>query len=136
MVTRLENWPRLLAEELGRAANQPFIWGEHDCALFVAKVVHAVTGNGLPYLYAGTYRDFAGAAEVIAKGGGLYGIFCQHLGQPHTNYRQAGRGDAVLMRLGRLTAGVVDATGEAIASVGPEGMVRLPLNKASFIWSY
>lgn len=136
MVKRLENWPRRLGEYLEKMQNVPFEWGKNDCALFVGGAVEAVTGEPFNASYAGSYSDEQGAAEVIAKGKGLFGIFTSHLGQAHTNPRLAGRGDVVLMRLPQLTAGVVDASGTKIAAVGPQGMVRLPLSRASFIWSY
>lgn len=54
---RLPDWqPRLLAYLRGIAA-EPFAPGRHDCALFAAGAVQAMTGRDLARAYRGRYDD-------------------------------------------------------------------------------
>lgn len=45
---RLPNWPALLDAYIERHRGTPFAYGQHDCALFAAGAVQAITGNRPP----------------------------------------------------------------------------------------
>lgn len=66
---RRANWPRLLAEALAAAKDTPFAWGSHDCALFAADVVLAITGADHGAVFRGRYRTANGAARALKKQG-------------------------------------------------------------------
>lgn len=66
---RLPDWPERLAAYLDQHRLTPFEWGTHDCVLFAAGAVGAMTGNHgmLP----GTWSDRAHAAQLLRRLGGL-----------------------------------------------------------------
>ena len=60
---RHDHWPRLLAEAIQDAAQQPFVWGTHDCALFSADMVKVMTGVDVAAKWRGRYKTPKGAAR-------------------------------------------------------------------------
>lgn len=65
---RLPDWPERLAAYIAANRPLPFAWGTHDCALFAAGAVQAVTGcNVLPAAWA----DRASAAHLLRRLHGL-----------------------------------------------------------------
>ena len=64
-MARYPDWPARLAACIDVARDQPFLWGTHDCALFAARAVAALTGQDPATGLAGTYTDAAGAARVL-----------------------------------------------------------------------
>ena len=73
-IARLEDWQTTLADMVLAAEDVPFAWGTHDCCMWTADVVKAMSVDGIDLAapYRGTYSDAAGAADVIADatGGG------------------------------------------------------------------
>jgi hypothetical protein len=68
-VERLPDWRVRLAEYLARTARASFRPGQHDCALFAAGAVHAMTGRDLAAEWRGTYRTLeAGQAALRRQG--------------------------------------------------------------------
>lgn len=68
-LTRLPDWRARLSEYLGQVARRRFRPGEHDCALFAAGAVQAMTGADLAADWRGKYRALgAGRAMLRAKG--------------------------------------------------------------------
>lgn len=63
----------MLKSYLLKCANEPFRWGERDCALFVADWVRIVTGIDPASHLRGKYSSRDGAM-VIAGRGGLFGV--------------------------------------------------------------
>lgn len=131
---RYEDWPRRLSEFLDRHRMKPFAWGENDCAYFAGKAVEALTGEDHYTKY--KYKTEAGAYKIIKKNGGIEGIISKALGEGHGNIYSAKRGDVVIMKLPEKTAGIVDDSGQFVASLSKDGIVRLPLNRVWRVWSY
>ena len=73
-IVRRQDWPTVLANMVAAAYCEPFAWGTHDCCIWAADVIQAMSENhvDLAASYRGTYSDEAGAAAVIsaATGGG------------------------------------------------------------------
>ena len=66
---RLPDWrPRLVAY-LARITATPFAYGTHDCALFAAGAVEAMTGEDLAAPYRGRYGSLKGGLKCLAKAG-------------------------------------------------------------------
>jgi len=138
-MTRYEDWPRRLDDFLQAASERPFSWGERDCCTLAADAVQAMTGDDPYTLWRGKYKSARGAARIVAKAGGLVGLWTQLLGQPVAPL-MARRGDVVVV--GGVAcapgwseaAGVVDLTGMWIACAGPAGLVSLPLSAAVAAW--
>lgn len=100
-MTRFESWPRLLAEAIEAARGRPFSWGEHDCCLFAATLVLAMTGTDPAARFRGKYKTARGAAGIMKRfaGGGVAAAaekIAAALGCPEVPPRLAGRGDVVL----------------------------------------
>lgn len=66
---RKDNWPEILAEEIKKASNKPFKYGRHDCCLFGANILRAMTGTDLAKGLRG-YTTALGANKTIKKNGG------------------------------------------------------------------
>lgn len=137
MVERLQNWPILLSNYLKERKTMPFDWGVNDCLSFVSGAVAAVTGYNFQDEYL-PYNTEELAAGMLDEYGGVEGIICENLGHRGTDkVLMAGRGDVVLYKAPEGdTAGVVDDSGRYFCIITQYGMIRLPLNKASKVWSY
>ncbi len=68
-MSRRKDWqPRLIAY-LAAASRKPFVPGEHDCALFMAGAIEAMTGEDPAAKWRGKYKSIkAGVAAVRRKG--------------------------------------------------------------------
>lgn len=135
MVNRHPDWSRKLSDFLKNRRALPFQWGSNDCLAFASAAVQALTGVDFFSEYAG-YSDESEAAELLKQNGGVKGIIRKHLGGGTNAILSAKRGDIALVRMPRDTAGVVDDSGQFIALISPSGMVRVPLSKATRVWSY
>lgn len=62
---RRHDWVEQLHAALDEAAVRPFEWGVHDCCLFVADVVLAMTGEDLGAPFRGRYASARGAARAL-----------------------------------------------------------------------
>jgi hypothetical protein len=69
MRVRLKDWRPRLDAFLDSCDRKPLVWGELDCALFVAGCVQAMTGEDFAASFRGTYVDEAGALAAIKAQG-------------------------------------------------------------------
>ena len=66
--SRLPDWrPRLVAY-LTTVAGKPFGYGTHDCALFAAGAVEAMTGNDWAADYRGRYSTLKEGLKLLDQG--------------------------------------------------------------------
>ena len=75
---RHSNWTAPLIEYLAAAARRPFKPGHHDCALFAAGAVAAMTGTDFAAQWRGRYTTLRGGLRVIYywwDGGGQFWLF-------------------------------------------------------------
>ena len=104
-LARFEDWEERLSLCLDNVADKPFEWGSHDCALFAADCVKAMTGVDPAEAYRGKYDTAHGAAQALREHGAgtllktLKAIFGEPI-SPHF----AQRGDVVM--LDRTTTGI------------------------------
>lgn len=71
MTRRRRDWPGRFFRLIGAARARPFAWGTHDCCLWAADSVEAVTGTDPAARWRGTYRDEIGALRLVRALGGL-----------------------------------------------------------------
>jgi hypothetical protein len=124
-------------------ADKPFAWGSHDCALFAASAVEAITGVDVADDFRGKYTTQLGALRTISKvtGGSTIVdavIHCaaKHGLTEHAHPLMAKRGDLVIIdNAGTLIAGVVHLNGRHVVSVSETGLVRLPITNIVRAWS-
>lgn len=133
---RFPDWPERLAAAVEKARTAEFRWGEHDCCLFAADVVHALTGHDYAASFRGRYDDGAGAAVLIASHGSLQALIEAVIGDPIPPSR-ARRGDVVL-GTAPTPAGEEDAIGICIgrlwAAPGQAGLRFLQMSICRAAW--
>jgi hypothetical protein len=129
---RRQDWPLRLEEEIEKARSRKFSWGTHDCALWTAGVVAAITGVDYASAWRGQYTSEFGALKAIAKNGyeGLDEVVTKALGEP-VNTLTAQRGDVVLFD-GAL--GVCTGSSAAFVTVD-DGLTFVPIKQCSMAWS-
>lgn len=64
---RTGDWEQALAAYFAACERKPYAWGEHDCVLFAAGAVLAVTGEDPAAAIRGRYRSKAGAARLLRE---------------------------------------------------------------------
>ena len=67
MLIKLLGWEDRLAQYLLDCTQLAFVWGMHDCALFAAGAVHAMTGEDLGAIFRGQYNDALGSERVLRR---------------------------------------------------------------------
>jgi hypothetical protein len=110
-----------------------YAWGHHDCALFAAGAVQAMTGIDFAAEFRGKYEDEDGARRLLTSLG------CGDVGDLASRYlpeitpAEARRGDVVMIEgvLGPFLA-IVDGR----TAVGPSarGLTHTPLDQAVRAW--
>lgn len=130
---RHQDWPTRLNACIQAARARPFVWGEHDCCLFAADCVLAMTGEDLAAPWRGTYHTEWGAARVLTEQGGLHAIIIRALGYPLASPALARRGDLVIVETeGRLALAVV--SGAHAHAPGPRGLADVPMDRWLQAW--
>jgi hypothetical protein len=66
---RYSFWRTALFNYAQAVAAKPFQWGEHDCALFAAGAVQAMTGEDFAAGYRGRYSTLTGGLRHLRKAG-------------------------------------------------------------------
>lgn len=136
MLTRREDWPSRLAAALEEARDKPFKWGSHDCGLFAADCVLAMTDTDPAALYRGQYVDEAGARDTLwlISGGGLRAAWTKALGPAMNNVKMARRGDVALVEIGGVEAAGIVA-GSRVACLSEVGLAMVPAHRIVAAWS-
>ena len=125
-MTRLPDWkPRLIAY-LATVARRPYRPGRHDCALFVAGGVAAMTGIDL----AAEWRGYASLREGrarLAEAGieDLAGLAARHFAEVPGLFAQEGDVAVLSDRRGQQALGLVQ--GPCVYGVGRSGLALAPL---------
>lgn len=143
VITRAQHWAtRSFHEFLISRAKTPFTWGSHDCALFAADGILAMTGVDIAADFRGQYHDESSALEAIKSiaGGTTIADAAAYCAAKHGLVEwqfplMAQRGDlAVLEESGRLIAGLVHLNGRHIVCAGESGLHRLPITDIKRAW--
>lgn len=97
-MVRREDWSDRLTQAVDAAYNRPFAWGMHDCALWAADVVEAMTGRDPAESYRGRYTTPRSAIKTLRDHGfaDLGEAITDALGEP-IEPKLAQRGDVVLV---------------------------------------
>lgn len=142
-LTRTPHWAqRELHDFLLANAARPFAWGANDCCLFPANAIQSFTGVDLAAAFRGLYSDEAGALRAIASiaGGKTVGDAAAWCAEQHglaelVHPLQAQRGDLVTLANGATeSAGIVGLNGRTLITVGPRGLVTLPITAIQRAW--
>lgn len=130
--TRLPDWQKRMAALCAERQAAPFVWGTHDCCLWAADMVQALTGLDFASTWRGSYSTAAEAAHLLAELGGVSEVAISTLGQPLAP-AFAGVGDVVLVRHdGRELLAVCN--GGTALCVGPDGLYATGMDAALAAW--
>jgi hypothetical protein len=133
---RLPDWEDRLNALIEEREREPFRWGSHDCALWGADVVLALTGIDHGAAFRGKYDDREGAAAALREfgAGTVVRTFDAHLDRVLKPF--AGRGD--LARIRRSPEAPLASLGVVIGSdalcPGDMGLVRIPRARWTVCW--
>jgi len=110
----------------------PFSWGGHDCTLFAADCVLALTGTDPAAAYRDNYSSEAGAVAIIAAAGSLRALVTAAMGM-EINPKLAQRGDVVLIEAaGKEALGI--CVGVNLVAATTVGYRSLPMKRAVAAW--
>lgn len=127
---RLPDWKSRLTAWLAEIVRRPFAPGTHDCALFAAGAVQAMTGRDPAAPYRGRYQTLRGGKRILRQAG-----FADHIdlvvctfAEVHTS--RAAPGDLAVVPTPEGDAlGLVQ--GEAVYVLSPRGIGMLPMTAAT-----
>lgn len=131
---RLPDWPLRLDALVSTRLHAPFCWGVHDCALFAADAVLALTGRDLAAGLRGL--GVRQALRHVRSAGGMCHLVPDIL-PPLTHTALAVEGDIALVEqpargLKRLALGVV--VGNAVLGPARTGLASVPMHCAVQCW--
>lgn len=129
---RLPDWRARLAAVVAAAHRQPFVWGRHDCCLWAADAVRAVTGQDPAHDLRGRYDTANAALQALRGIGGLRGAGAR-MGAPLAGPLLAQDGDIGLVHDGRRPMLAVSVSGLWLCAATP-GLHPLPMAAASAVW--
>jgi len=131
-MTRLPDWPDRLSALVARAHAQPFAWGTHDCCLWAADAVQALTGHDPAADLRGCYSDATGAMRALRAVGGLLGAG-RRTGTRLAGPGHARDGDVALVSDGRRPMLAV-RVGAVWMVAATAGLHALPMGAARLTW--
>jgi hypothetical protein len=133
-MVRLPDWEDRLHAYLDRLAGAAFVWGKHDCALFAAGAVQAITDRDPAATFRGRYTTARGSVRALRRWGAgdlektVAAMF------PDRASAFARRGDLVLV--GDMVGVCVGADALLVGEEdGEPGLVRAPRATWSRCWS-
>lgn len=120
---RHPDWQEKLINAIRAAQKRPFLWGQHDCALFAADCVQEMCGEDFAAAYRGTYDSEIGAKKALLKNhGSLEKALSACMDEVPVKLAQ--RGDVAIMdNSGNNCAGIVWSNG--VFCAGESGLVLL-----------
>lgn len=129
-MTRQPDWRVRLASYLAAVAAKPFAPGEHDCALFAAGAVTAMTGVDLAADWRGAYASLPAGLRALRKAGfdDHIALVARQFKPIHPAFAQVGDIAVLEGDDGFAALGIVQ--GERIYVLRPDGIATLPLTDA------
>jgi hypothetical protein len=130
---RVQGWRGRLAAYLAASVGRPFEWGRHDCALFAADCIEAMTGEDPAAAFRGRYRSFNGGLKVLRKAGHAdhVALATALLDEVAPAFAQAG--DLAMIATPEGAAmGIVQ--GHRVYVLRPEGLATVDLLQAARAW--
>ncbi|WP_374797259.1 DUF6950 family protein [Paracoccus sp. p3-h83] len=127
---RVYNWEARLAAYVARVAREGFAWGQHDCALFAAGAVEAVTGIDPAADWRGRYSSFEGGVKLIRKAG-----FSDHIAAARAWFPKVSRAEVMPGDLAVIDTGAGSAVsvvqGEMLYVLTEAGLGLIPAEQAA-----
>lgn len=122
-----------LQEFLDSVRDQPYAWGQHDCAMFAARATDARLGTA----YAARVADFGATSArayraLVRAGKTLEVLTTGVLGDPVV--KRIEDGDVVLIGKGRRAALGIACPPIAVVATTPAGFIPVPLSAVTRVW--
>jgi hypothetical protein len=132
---RYGDWEDRLRTYLDRVNDEPFRWGRHDCALFAADCIRAMTGFDPGEAFRGRYDTKTGAAEALREfgAGTLLRTVVSWLGKSKSIHL-AQRGDIVMNA--DLACGICVGPYSYFVGEGPGQVGLIPVPTASLKYAF
>ena len=129
---RKPDWEQAAARYFTRVTDQPHAWGRHDCVLFCASAVEAMTGVNLVEGIDADYQDEAGSFRVLASLGAknLADMVDQLLEPAPMN--ELRRGD--VLQYGDRNGFLLINWSPRALGVSERGVVHIPFTAAARAW--
>lgn len=124
---RAPDWKARLVAHLERSSRASYALGQHDCALFAAGAVEAVTGHDPAAAWRGRYSTLNGGLKLLRKAGHQDYIEATAAHLPEIHPSAAAPGDIAVVEdpsTGSLVLGVVQ--GEMIYVLREDGLGLAP----------
>lgn len=124
---RAPDWRIALMQYLADAARAPLRFGTHDCAIFAAGAVKAMTGHDFAAAYRGRYDSLAKGLRLLARDGFADHVALARASLPSVPVATALPGDLAVVPSDPVAAlGVVQgASIYVLAPTGGLGLVAL-----------
>lgn len=135
---RLTDWRSRLSQHIEAERFRPFVWGEHDCCLWICDCIKVMTGVDIAEPYRGQYENAFGAIKqmrLIDNVKTVHSLALKRIG-PTKPWQFAKTGDIVAANLPNLGVGEMDGTGclslgvcfgNSAYFVGPDGLFQIPI---------
>lgn len=125
---RLPDWRPRLVDYLHACVRKPFMPGEHDCALFLAGGVLAMTGVDYATAYRGQYDTIPAGLRLLRADGFEDHTALARSALPVKPVSMAVEGDGAIVLEGRAAAlGIVQGAG--IYVLQESGLALVPLTR-------
>jgi len=137
-ISRCSDWPERLNAVIEAARHRPFAWGAHDCALFAADAIRAMTGIDPAHDWRGRYHGMRAAVRLKRRSGctdwlHLFRTQAARWGLPDIAPDRAQRGDVVALALPNDPV-IGICVGARIAAPGWHGLLFLSRDPALDAW--
>jgi hypothetical protein len=120
-LTRVFDWRTKMQENLHAIERVPFEWGVHDCALFAADHVRAITETDFGVDFRGNYTTAFGAAKILKEKGcdDLLDLCKKLFPEVHPAFADAG--DLLILEAPDTGYALAIVIGETIGVLTPNG---------------
>lgn len=130
---RLADWQLNFEKFIAKYRHSPFVWGKHDCCLFAANSVLAITGKDYAESLRDSYDSVESAVKVIKQFGGIESIASSLTGISPVSASYADVGDVLLvLQCGREMLAVCN--GSTMFAPGERGLITLETHTALKTW--
>jgi hypothetical protein len=136
---RYSDWPSRLHSYLETRRYAEFAYGSHDCCLFVADAIVAMTGIDVAASFRNTYHSGPGALRRICAYSAfatvedlVATVFREH-GLPEISPAHAARGDVALLPENGHILGLISLSGTVLAAA-EHGWLEYPATIACRAW--
>jgi hypothetical protein len=130
---RRPDWVSRLWLEVEASKARELVWGEHDCCLFAARCVDAMTGSEYVRELQAEYQDKTTGLRFIARHGSLQAAIESILGEP-VQWWKVKRGDVCLVPSADGLGSLGVCLGPTIACVLERGLQYEPIDRAIVGW--